>query len=837
MRAGGVLAALAILVALIWLLVEWSSPVPFEELTTGPTDEEVLPSPGERLPPPRAGATESLPAERRVAGAVTGAGPTCIVFGWVIDEAGSSLADVGIYLYSVGGGWGGGTDETPFSTRTDSFGRFELRAPLPSSDWVALDLRPSRFHSLASRHFGRAGGRDEDPLIEGENDLGTFVLTTTGAIAGRVSSRDGQAVHRAYVRIGGRSVGGHSLFGIADEAGRYTIEHTPPGTYELEAIAKGYVTGRLHGIEVHERAVTEWTDFVLDPASSISGRVVDGKGNPLEGVRLVGAPRRGGQGARSRTDAEGNFTMYLSSDRPVSIAASKEGYVTFGEGPRRPMHRPGTTGLEILLRGEVRTEFKVVDANTGRPVERFGLRIGKKPNDSWGSSAERRDVPLRDHPGGMVTLAANPKKHAYSIQAPGYAPQRESVQYDTADQARQTIRLEAEARILGRVLLGEQPVAGATVRLKSGSAPRRRPSTPESSSPGQDAGRAPLDEFTGRLRLLTTDGDGRFDIGELAVGTYRVELNAPGVCPLIERQLVVRSGQVLDLGDLRLIAGGTVRGRVVFGFGIAAPELEVRLDGARTEARRIGPGGTFEFSGLGAGRYQLIIGDLPGVVLGVEPFPFEIAAGEEKEVLLDLTPYQPVEVRVRVHIGGEPVPLVRVKRREVDAGPWRSLHRIDGSPEVVTDCLAGKSYVFLASSLQRLYLGSQVVRVEAAPGEKMRAEMPVEAGWLEVAFPEGFDLPKGGRATVSIHTEEGTGTPGLQTVQIADRRVDGNLRWVGSVNDLGPIAAGDYRLEVEVRRPDGESRKTRLVETGDAFQGQVTVEMGRRVTCSLVRDG
>jgi hypothetical protein len=121
------------------------------------------------------------------------------------------------------------------------------------------------------------------------------VTPKTARIEGRVVSTTGEAVPRATVRLGNlRPV-------AADDQGRFVFDNVEPSTYLLGADRPGFLRavygariGVPGGVPVVLRAGQVWSDVVLAlaPQVVISGRITNGTGDPLVGVRVSAAQWR-----------------------------------------------------------------------------------------------------------------------------------------------------------------------------------------------------------------------------------------------------------------------------------------------------------------------------------------------------------------------------------------------------------------------------------------------------------------------------------------------------------------------------------------------------------------
>ena len=767
-------------------------------------------------------------------------GPSCRVFGRIEDELGAPLAGVSLSLRSAGEGWGAGVEEDRFTGESDASGAFEFVVPVPTSSWIFLNVEPSRFHTLADRDFGKAGGRNEDPLVEGDNDLGTFTLLRAGAIAGIVRSADGRAFEKGRVRLDGSFPGGRSLGGAIEPTGRYEIAHVPPGTYNIEALATGYLTAGLPSIDVQAGAVSDGHDILLEVAPSVRGRVVDEAGEPLAKVRVWGWPLSSGQGAGARSDERGEFVVYLPQDEPYRFSAKLPGFAIWGEedGGRGELIEPGTTDVEVVMVRELRTTFAVVRAVDGAPVERFGLEVVLRPSGGWSSSGDRSDVALQDAPGGELTLPADPEKHDLKVQAPGFAPQVLQVAHDEGDEggdARQTIRLEPAGVLRGRVLFEGAPVPGAIVRverdwfMKDGQ-PRLAEFDPFDERVTYDLGK-----FTGRLRILSAGDDGVFEVGELATGTYRLELSADVGSPFVREELHVTAGETLDLGDLPLVAGGVVRGQVVLAGGVSPAGLEVVLDSSWDGQVIATDGdGAFEFKGVAPGAHTLKVEHKAGVLLGMDPVPITVAGGETRDVVLDLRSWQTGRVRLRVTEDG--VPLAGVTAARVTKkGRVNSTDRLtNAAGECVIEWKFDELVRVLVLSEEGFLLGSSDP-VEAHAGAEVVADIEVRSGELTLEYPAGFVVPELGQYSLELESEllEGLDFFPYEGSTNSEQRGPYGHPWDSTSVVLGRVAAGTYDVRVRVTVYTQGAEPKWKTASHQRLEATAEVPAGGSTTCKL----
>ncbi|MBI4081192.1 MAG: hypothetical protein HY423_01145 [Candidatus Lambdaproteobacteria bacterium] len=109
-------------------------------------------------------------------------------------------------------------------------------------------------------------------------------------------------------------------------------------------------------------------------------------------------------------------------------------------------------------------------------------------------------------------------------------------------------------------------------------------------------------------RLFVTTPDGRFVIERIPAGAYRLEVHLPGY-EAIERSIEIAGGQRAEAGIFKLRrARGRVVGRLALPDGTSAAGVQMRLD-RYPNAIVSDKFGIFQFMGVGAGSYRLIVSD------------------------------------------------------------------------------------------------------------------------------------------------------------------------------------------------------------------------------------
>ena len=735
--------------------------------------------------------------------------PRCRVFGRVLDAHGEPVAGAKVDIGTVGEPWrAGATDSNgaalpgSYETETSPEGVFSVDAPLPTSSWVSLRIEPGPYLVLAGRDFGLA--RDKDPLYEGDNDLGDFTLAAAGAIAVRVVGPDGIELPEARVSLDGDYPGGFVLNGAQGEQGGFLIGHIPAGHYRMEARCDGYQSTLSDQVEVVRSRTTAAPAIALAPAASVAGRVVDQAGEPIAGVRVCGTPLGSGRHAWCETGGDGSFQVQLPNRAPYEFAFTADGFRLIGDRGGLPpvVLQPGSRGAVITMTAASMVSFRVLDAATGAPVEHYGLRVDPVPDESFSSSRTRKPIPPRPVPGGEQTVAATPGQHVVRLEAPGYALATRAVALDSGNETAQTIQLPPAGRLSGVVLHAGGPARRATVRLER-TIVKLDPTLPDepveerfwSDNYGHD-----LDEFTGRQRLATTDGEGRFAFDDLAAGTYRLTASGAVGAPLELDALEVGESELVELGRLDLPASAAVVGRVLAPPSVPVAGLEVFLGSPFDEViSRVAADGSFRFDGLQAGEHELVIEAAPGILARNLVQPFTAEAGATREVVLDLRPVQPVRVHLSVELNGHRLPDLIVSHRRGREHGTRPAGRTDSEGELIFELEPAPDLQLTVGSPIGMTLGTIDLEGAVVAGAELEHLVQMEVGDWAVEFPPDFVLPAPGKADLLV-----TPVPGeprdrksitLDTPLLEFRT---GIEWTEPRRELGPIAPGTYTVDARV---------------------------------------
>jgi hypothetical protein len=113
-----------------------------------------------------------------------------------------------------------------------------------------------------------------------------------------------------------------------DVEGFYEVRHLPTGSYTLEVRTERLKSAHTE-VHTEDGQVTESVNFSLAPGESISGRVFDIEGRPVEGAKVKATVHgflRPYDLAKGTTDVAGGFHLQWSDERNFTLSAAKKGY-------------------------------------------------------------------------------------------------------------------------------------------------------------------------------------------------------------------------------------------------------------------------------------------------------------------------------------------------------------------------------------------------------------------------------------------------------------------------------------------------------------------------------
>ncbi len=791
---------------------------------------------GEQQPVESAGSEGELVAA--VAGRVeagVGSGPAvaaegnCVVVGRVLGPDGEPFEGATCQL-ATKRRWAkdAGVDELPafgddrdsgwagFELVTGADGRFRFDVPIPSASRVELFVAAGPFLSQWTERFGKSK-RDQPALTGGVRDLGELRLTSCGSLAGVVQGEDGGSVEDATVYLD--PVGKEPASKLTvDGEGRFTAGSLPPGAWLVRATAPGFLDSE--SLEVRTTVGEELGElrFVLDLAPVVRGRVVTGDLQPVPDalVLATSAAETGShRTAQARADDAGMFELTLPATHAFQLTCKHPEYRP-AEGPT-PV-AGSSKGVTLLLKPLARVHVRVVDAASGEALERFGI----KKIEGGGSKARApeyraRSMPrVKPVPGGFLEFFGLPERDLLVVAAEGYplryadlagATWQDGITCPTgagvalsaqgAGVIEQVIQMPRGAALRGRVLAGGEPVGGkVTLTL-----------TPDRSNLFRTL------QGGESLVALADAATGVFELPDLTPGVYSVVATGDaGSCTLVSPEL--QFGETNDVGDLELVASGTILGQVRLPSDIDPEGLFIEvLDLAGIENAKLKEDGSFRMEDVPAGIRTIRQGALRQDMIMGGDTDVNVPAGGSVSTTMDLTSFKIVPVRLLIEVDGEPVGGITAHLTDADLWPERRFG--DGTEK--HEAYLGKTS---AEGLIMAYCRVRGVRMPVLhinqwsvighPSERFDLGLAVpiderigfETARATVYLPESAALPRDGSLRIRLVSKEDERMRSVVTIGFEDGQIDDGF---GVQYDkatrawqLGRVAPGRWKVSAEI---------------------------------------
>jgi len=248
-----------------------------------------------------------------------------------------------------------------------------------------------------------------------------------GAVRGSVFAMEThQVIAGAVVSVIADPPQGTAPAATTDARGMFALDAIPPGIYDVQAAADGFVTRRLGPFDNRDGHATLDLDLLLARAGSLSGRVTDPRGQPLADVPVVAEGTIGidGLGYRcaaapaTRTGADGSFALEPLPHGCARLICrapdlhQQTSILTLYHVTVAP--HPAPEQIAIVLTGTGSLRGRVTDPQGAAPTRSFLVEIepaGGARRGSWGGSLTCQadgSFELRGIPPGDYVVVAQP---------------------------------------------------------------------------------------------------------------------------------------------------------------------------------------------------------------------------------------------------------------------------------------------------------------------------------------------------------------------------------------------------------------------------------------------
>lgn len=515
-----------------------------------------------------------------------------------------------------------------------------------------------------------------------------------GAVEGTVIDRTGAPVPGALVLIGTDRTGarmletGAPVLLCSDEQGRFKSRGLQAGPNPVAARARGF--GIWQGtVDVLAGHASE-LQIVLPASAVLTGTVLDGAGRPVPGSMLWTGVRNSFTSQCAIGSAQGSYRLedLGTGLNQVSVWADNERNLTAPVEVRQGSNRwdpvlpggapaPSLRGRVIDHLGQPLPGCRVVAIDQGAQGRRQGSRTDNSGRftltDLW--------------PGATMQVRAWRAGAAVS---------------DFPDGVRNGIRLdgtELELRL-------PDPIAETgLLRLRAVDGAGR----------GRQVDVNLWHQEQSVWSAQRTAADGRFEL-RLYAGTLSIDVQSAEHPRVQLLQQVLPQGGVLDLGDITLLQGCGVFGRLRTSTGEVPAAANVRvLDGFNEAGAASYQSGSFRSAALKPGDYVLLV-QAPGFAYVRVPVSLQAGEQREQDVQLELGTVR----RLRVSVPAD-----------ADAGGWVSVRVFDGSDHLRAwfnlplEQSAGEGALWLTEGRYRLLAtGARGWRSESELQVQDRSEVP-----------------------------------------------------------------------------------------------------------------
>lgn len=375
--------------------------------------------------------------------------------GTVVDEAGNPVPRASVETKTFAA-----NRQRTVVALTDADGRWQASAMLAEPALVKVTVRHPDYVSEEMR------GLDLGKLMRGEAVL---PLRRGVMVRGFVVGPDGTCLAGAQVRLGENRWQANQPVFTTDHDGIFEFPNSAPENVVLTIQHPDFAPElvKMDAWNDQEDLIVEMTAPAV-----IRGRIVDGEGAPVGGVRVALSQWRGHQTItwNMTTEEDGVFGWENAPADEVRFEFMKSGAQTF--------FRTLSASAEeqtVTLPGPLHIEGTVRDARTGQPVADgkvvpgYVLRRLDGPAELFRQWDRRQAVTVVD---GRYSITVNPPGTHHTVastlvlrtEASGYAPQLSEEFPASGGRKQFDFSLEPGTDIRGKVLLPDgKPVTGAQV--------------------------------------------------------------------------------------------------------------------------------------------------------------------------------------------------------------------------------------------------------------------------------------------------------------------------------------------------------------------------------------
>jgi 5-hydroxyisourate hydrolase-like protein (transthyretin family) len=359
-----------------------------------------------------------------------------------------------------------------------------------------------------------------------------------GSISGRVIDSSGQAVagatvYRIATDAASADVYDPNVRTTSDASGKYSLPVFDDATVDVGAVQEGYMPALVRDVSVSAGEAHEGLDLVLGDGARILGKVSDGSGHGLPGIRIVASPSNTtelanagaglflpGRGLVTRTpvvattDEKGEYVVrgvVADSNYQVRPDTGQMLLVPGTDGDQGRNVVAPADGVDFTMVRSVNISVKVLDGDSGDPVPTFSVVLTRKGERGASSTS----TSVANSPDGVVKFERYlaPGPYTLSATAKDFEPSAgQEVDLEPSDTPREfVVRLRRQSKTPSGALVitlkdeSGQPVSRAHAFAMA---------TEEPSNPGR----------YGSAQAV----NGVAEIKDLETGHYRISIQPQG---------------------------------------------------------------------------------------------------------------------------------------------------------------------------------------------------------------------------------------------------------------------------------------------------------------------
>lgn len=690
-------------------------------------------------------------------------------------------------------------------------------------------------------------------VAAGSKDV-NFTLRGGGGIRGNVTDKvSGQAVAEARVSATPEKTASRGAAAKTDASGAYEILSLDTGPYEITVKATGYMDDRRSGIQVRAGEEATVVDVPLIPNPRIRGTVTLEGGAPAAGARIRLIPggdslfsslaismSEGFGSPAATSDAQGRYEITKGdAGKKYKVMASLSGYIPAASESFQLVSGRDQNGVDLILKKGLAISGVVTDEQrtpiSGATVKAKEDRKSSSVSIAAVSVGGGRASAKTDAEGHFILEGIGPGTYHIEASATGYA--QEKIDNITLAESAPT------PKPLAIVLRAGITIAGKVTDDGGKALPDVRVSA---------YGRGEK----GSVRQSSkSDEDGRYEIGSLPPGSYKVTARLKGYTEGKAKDVSPPAENI----DFTLTGGGRIAGRVVdksSGQPIVnfrykddkSPYTKTMFKGGK---KSTSSDGTFETALLPPGDYAIHVraeGYAPAVVEDIT-----VETGKTAQTEIRLGSAGTLTGKVVADKTSQPVPGTRIELLSVTEGDPFGLSTFMLSLFSETDLLSEPVVTQEDGTFKIGNLPEGKFKIKATHPDFAEQTLPAEIKKegdevkVEIKLKKGRALSgkvndaatsapiAGAKIVLSADTE---GQPFTRFMPLSEKKAVGTC-----VSDAGgqwrieDVASGEYQLQAA---RDGyapsETRQVSVASDADVPAIDLTLSTGARIS-GTVRDG